>query len=269
MRAPDDAHASTTTSLDAGNRVLEDKAFLGGDRCLAGGERVVDGLEREEENVGQRLATARSQTSVVSENAALRRENGEELLEVVGLDTEIAQVRAGGEGDVNALGLAVGVGLVGFVSSGAILDLPVSSAAKVSEKVGDAGKRFRVRKQLLLQGRVLGEVLLRSDGELGPVVEDLVGGGTWAALELGLDGPGKGTFAILFENHVNALRVDVLGVEEKAVHVEETGPNGREAVRFMVSKLPRWLGKQEGDEDILSSWSHCEKSAATKYAIRY
>lgn len=227
VRAPDDAHTGTTTSLDTGNGVFKDEALLGSDGLLAGGERIVDGLEGENENVGERLATTGSQTGIVTEDATVRGEDGEKLLEVVGLDAEVAQMGAGSKSDMNSLGLLIDLVLVCLGSSGAILDLPVTSAAKVAEKVGDTRKRLRVRKQLLLQGRVLGEVLVGSDGELGPVVEDLVGGGTGTTLKFGLDGPGEGSFAVLFEDHVDTLSVDVLGVKKETVHVKETSPNGR------------------------------------------
>lgn len=47
--------------------------------------------------------------------------------------------------------------------------------------------------------------------------------GTRAALQLGLDFPGKRRLAVLMQDYVVALGVDVLGIDEKSVHVEETG----------------------------------------------
>ena len=47
--------------------------------------------------------------------------------------------------------------------------------------------------------------------------------GTGAALQLGLDLPGKRGLAVLMQDYVVALGVDILGVDEEPVHVEETG----------------------------------------------
>lgn len=77
-------------------------------------------------------------------------------------------------------------------------------------------------------GQVFGVLFLRN-GELGPVVEDGVGRGTGTALQAGFDGPGEFGLAVAVEDDVDALGVDVFGVQEESVHVEQTGPDGREA----------------------------------------
>ncbi|KAI6776811.1 hypothetical protein HG530_000756 [Fusarium avenaceum] len=178
-------------------------------------------------DVGQRLATARSQAGIVTENTTMRRKDGKELFEMVCLDAEIAEVGAGSKGNVNTVRLDVLLGL----SAGALLDFPVSGTAEVTKQVDNAGERLGAGEQLLLKCGVLDDVLFGSDGKLSPVVEDLVGLGTGTTLELGLDGPGEGTLAILFEDDVDTLRVDVFGIEEEAVHVEQTGPDGRKTAR--------------------------------------
>jgi hypothetical protein len=226
--APDDAHTGTAASLDTGDRVFKDKTLLRGDRSLTGGKTVVDSLEGKKKDVGQRLATTRGQTSVVAEDTTMRWEDGKKLLEVVGLDTEVAKVRAGSQSNVNSVRLAGRV-LLGLGLASAILDLPVSGAAEVTKHVDNAGKRLGVGEQLLLEGSVLGDVFLRSDWKLSPVMEDLVGLGARATLKLGLDGPGEGSLAVLLKDHVDTLGVDVFGIEEEAIHIEETGPDGRES----------------------------------------
>ena len=49
--------------------------------------------------------------------------------------------------------------------------------------------------------------------------------GTGAALQLGLDFPGKRRLAVLMQDNIVAFGVDILRVDEKPVHVEETGAN--------------------------------------------
>lgn len=49
--------------------------------------------------------------------------------------------------------------------------------------------------------------------------------GTRAALQLGLDFPGKRRLAVLMQDYVVAFRIDILGIDEKSVHVKETGAN--------------------------------------------
>lgn len=68
--------------------------------------------------------------------------------------------------------------------------------------------------------------LLFANGQLRPSAEDLAGGGTGAALQLGFDGPGEGGAVVFGEQDVGAEGVEVFGVEQQAVHVEETGADG-------------------------------------------
>lgn len=82
---------------------------------------------------------------------------------------------------------------------------------------------------LALQLGVLADVFGARDGELGPGVEDLAGFGAGAALELGFDVPGEIGAVAFAQDDVVAEGVDVFGVEEETVHVEEAGPDGREA----------------------------------------
>lgn len=88
---------------------------------------------------------------------------------------------------------------------------------------------------LALEFGVLADVFGAGDGKLGPGVEDLAGFGAGAALELGFDVPGE-VWAVAFaEDDVVAEGVDILGVEEEAVHVEEAGADGGEAAGRRVS----------------------------------
>jgi hypothetical protein len=95
----------------------------------------------------------------------------------------------------------------------------------VAEQIDDTRERLCVWKQLLLEHRVLGDVLCGGYGELSPVVEDLIGLRTRASLKLGLNRPRESSLAILFEDDVDTLGVDIFGVEKEAIHVEKTGPN--------------------------------------------
>lgn len=54
---------------------------------------------------------------------------------------------------------------------------------------------------------------------------------TGPTLELGFDVPGQRGFAVLMENYIVAQGVDVLRVNEKAVHVKETGSDVWETAR--------------------------------------
>ena len=58
-----------------------------------------------------------------------------------------------------------------------------------------------------------------------PFLEDAAGFGPWAALELGFDVPGEGRLVVFVEDRVGAERVEVFGVDQEAVHVEEAGAN--------------------------------------------
>ena len=107
--------------------------------------------------------------------------------------------------------------------------VPVPCAPEVCQQADDTWERLGFGEVFALQGRELGEVLVVGDGQGGPVVEDFVGFDSGTALELGFDGPGEGGAAISLEDEVDAQGVEVFGVEEEAVHVEEAGPHRREA----------------------------------------
>lgn len=53
--------------------------------------------------------------------------------------------------------------------------------------------------------------------------------GARAPLELGFDFPGQRRLAIFVQEDIVAFGVDVLGVYEEAVHIEETGADFRES----------------------------------------
>lgn len=89
-------------------------------------------------------------------------------------------------------------------------------------------ERGRSREQPLLYRHHLGEERLGGDGEAGPLLQDREGGGAGAALQLGLDAPGERGPAVARERFVRADGVEVFGVEEEAVHVEEAGADGGE-----------------------------------------
>jgi hypothetical protein len=76
---------------------------------------------------------------------------------------------------------------------------------------------------LALQGGIFLLVFFRRAREFGPVVEDLRSRRTGTALQLGFDGPGEGGAVVFGEQDVGAEGVEVFGVEEEAVHVEEAG----------------------------------------------
>lgn len=71
--------------------------------------------------------------------------------------------------------------------------------------------------------------LLGRDGQLRPFLQDRGRGGPGAALQLGFDAPGQCGPAVAREQVVGADRVEVFGVDEEAVHVEEAGADGGEA----------------------------------------
>jgi len=243
--------AGAAAGLDAEHAVLEDEALVGRDGRLAGRQPVVDGAQRQQVDVGVRLAAAGHHAGVVAHHAPRRGEHGEELGQVRRLEPEVDLGRRRGQREVHA---ATGGG-------GGLRrrrEVPVSRAAQVRQQARDAGQRARRGEVGALQGRELGEVLVVADGQAGPVVEDLVALDGGAALQLGLDGPGEGGPAVALQDHVDAQRVQVFGVEEEAVHVEEAGPDGGEAGR-------RGLLAGGGDGDgfgieggLLGPGGHCD-----------
>ena len=61
---------------------------------------------------------------------------------------------------------------------------------------------------------------------------------TWAALELGFDLPRKRGFSILVEDHVVAFGVDILRVDEEAVHIKKAGSNfGKAGILFNAAPM--------------------------------
>lgn len=97
------------------------------------------------------------------------------------------------------------------------------------QQIDNAGQRLAPGEVHSMQGRQLANVLLLADGQLGPLVEDAGDDGSGSALEAGFYRPGHGISSVPFEDEVGAVRVEVFRVEEEAVHVEETGPDGGEA----------------------------------------
>ena len=92
-----------------------------------------------------------------------------------------------------------------------------------------ARQGFTVPKHIDLQlGLALVELFVR-DGQFGPVMEDLARGGAGPALQLGFDRPGEVGPIVLAQDGVGDGGVGVLAVDEEAVHVEDAGPDGREA----------------------------------------
>ena len=67
-------------------------------------------------------------------------------------------------------------------------------------------------------------------------------GGTcfWAGppLQLGFDAPWERGLAVLVQDYIGNEAVDVFRVDEEAVHVEEAGSDGGEAIGFTIS----WRG---------------------------
>lgn len=96
------------------------------------------------------------------------------------------------------------------------------------EEVFGTGEGFSGGEVLVLQGGLVGEEGGVGEGEAGPLLEDDVGGWAGPALELGFDRPGEGGEGVVLEDCVGDEGVDVFGVEEEAVHVEEEGADGGE-----------------------------------------
>lgn len=89
----------------------------------------------------------------------------------------------------------------------------------------NARERLRCGEELGLQFGLLSGEGGAGDRQLGPGMEDFGRVGTRAALQLGLDFPGKRRLAVLMQDYVVAFRIDILGIDEKSVHVKETGAN--------------------------------------------
>lgn len=72
-------------------------------------------------------------------------------------------------------------------------------------------------------------VLRRRNWELRPFVQDGSCCGIWAALHLCFYAPGEIGTAVAIEHGVSASSVEIFGIEEEAIHVEEAGTDGRKA----------------------------------------
>ena len=81
---------------------------------------------------------------------------------------------------------------------------------------------------LFLENSLFSKILFACDGELRPAEEDCAGRGAGTPLHLCFDGPGERGPAVFGEDSIGADGVEVFGVEEEAVHVEEAGSYGRE-----------------------------------------
>ena len=86
--------------------------------------------------------------------------------------------------------------------------------------------------------------------EVRPGEEDCDSFGGWAALELAFDGPWDGTGVVAGEEEVVANCVDVFGIDEQAVHVEETGSDRREAGGCVRSGI---LRRKRGTDSVFGT----------------
>jgi len=231
VRAPDDAHTGAAAGLDSRNTVLEDKALLRGNGLLSSGEGVVDSLQGDQVDVGERLAAARRDALVVAKDAMLGLEDGEELGKMVSLELEVGFVGRSCQRNVNTLR---GAGRILIV----LLGVPVAGSSQVTKKLLDSGKGLSAWEVFSLKSIELLHILIVGDGKLGPFMEEAIGGGARAALELGLDTPGQLGTLVLVEDKVDAQGVEILGVKEKTIHVKKTSAYGREAVDKHVSYNP-------------------------------
>jgi uncharacterized protein YqfA (UPF0365 family) len=73
----------------------------------------------------------------------------------------------------------------------------------------------------------LGLILGIGDGKVGPGAEDFTCIGESATLELSLDRPRQGWFAVLGEDLVDGLAYEIFAIDQQAVHVEKTGSDSR------------------------------------------
>ena len=89
---------------------------------------------------------------------------------------------------------------------------------------------------LLLLGLLPSELLTR-DRQLSPVVKNIAGRGTRNTHELRFDRPWKRRSTVLYEDVVGTESVNIFGIEEKAVHVEDAGAYGGEAIHLVVSAV--------------------------------
>lgn len=85
--------------------------------------------------------------------------------------------------------------------------------------------------------------------------------GTGSTLELGFDVPGQRGFAVLVKNHIVAHGVDVLRVNEEAVHVKEACSDfwetdgSRLARGYENHQFPQW--QITGAHVLILACCHC------------
>lgn len=207
MRTPDDPHPRPPPRLHPGHRVLEDQTLLRPDRLLALRQRRIDRLQRQQVDVRRRLAPAPRYARVVSQHAPRRGEDAKQVRQVARLELEVDRVAARRERHVCA------------------------GRVQVHQQPLHARQRDGGREQLpLVLGR-LGVELLGRDGQLRPFLQDRGRGGARAALQLGLDAPGERGAAVPRKQVVGADCVEIFGVQEETVHVEETGADRGEPGR--------------------------------------
>ena len=102
MRTPDHSHACSSSRLDAGNAVLEHKAFLGVDDGFAlGSQFFVDALQRQEIDVRRGLASPFWYSGVIAEDATGGWECAEEMRQVRRLQAVVGGVRRSGKREVS------------------------------------------------------------------------------------------------------------------------------------------------------------------------
>lgn len=78
------------------------------------------------------------------------------------------------------------------------------------------------------------DVLFIGYREVGPGKENGRGGLGGASLHLGFYGPGDWGLVVFFEKCIGYEGIFIFGIEEKSVHVEETGANWGETLDGLV-----------------------------------
>src|ERR1700722_6011767 len=86
----------------------------------------------------------------------------------------------------------------------------------------------------LLLGLLSSELLTR-DRQRSPVVKNIAGRGTRNTHELRFDRPWKRRSTVFCKDIVGTESVNIFGVEEKAIQVEDAGAYGGETIHLAVS----------------------------------
>jgi len=107
-----------------------------------------------------------------------------------------------------------------------------------------ARQRLTRSKMLLLEFRLADSEFGLRDGELGPGVEDGGGFGAGATLELGFDVPGEVGAGVFAQDGVGDEGVDIFGVDQQAVVVEEDGADWGEAGQEVLV----WFESLDGED---------------------